>query len=432
MRPQHVSAQRQASAALRSPPKPPPAASEGHPAQIPFSTPAVSPKIPPVSTSRTNRQEKAAAAPSVTSAVPQIPFMAPLSATAAARRQDIADDELLLASRKQAPSQLLSSEQPTSTAESTDGNDDTQQSQADSITASITEADSSANNGRSPPRASDQAVMTVIESPQPPSEETGTDEIEATGESLPQAGKMTAENASFDRTSPEVSDTPAIDTAVTHNGDSDDVVDQPLILPQSESSVKQREASMQAASSPAKVASTTPSSVNDLDAAVTATDDSIEAQTQGLTDQPTPQSSSVLPAMEAAVAALPSTSDPDPEQAPASLLALPSTLDAEQMNSQASLPGGTSTSERGQIQSQASLPAVSNARAAAVAEAIKRAAQASGQGQPQPHGMSDLISNVLHASANCTCFARPGCRCMCRLHDSSHGSAAEVCHTNQL
>jgi len=37
-----------------------------------------------------------------------------------------------------------------------------------------------------------------------------------------------------------------------------------------------------------------------------------------------------------------------------------------------------------------------------VAEAIKRAAQASGQGQPQPHGMSDLISNVLHASANCT------------------------------
>ena len=328
--------------------------------------------------------------------------MAPLSATAAARRQDIADDELLLASRKQAPSQLLSSEQPTSTAESTDGNDDTQQSQADSITASITEADSSANNGRSPPRASNQAVMTVIESPQPPSEETGTDEIEATGESLPQAGKMTAENASFDRTSPEVSDTPAIDTAVTHNGDSDDVVDQPLILPQSESSVKQREASMQAASSPAKVASTTPSSVNDLDAAVTATDDSIEAQTQGLTDQPTPQSSSVLPAMEAAVAALPSTSDPDPEQAPASLLALPSTLDAEQMNSQASLPGGTSTSERGQIQSQASLPAVSNARAAAVAEAIKRAAQASGQGQPQPHGMSDLISNVLHASANCT------------------------------
>ncbi len=330
--------------------------------------------------------------------------MAPLSATAAARRQDIADDELLLASPKQVASQLLSSEQPTSTAESTDGNDkNTQQSEVDSATASMTEADRTANNGRSPPRASDQAV---IES-QASGEATETHEIEATGESLPQAGNRTAENASLDMTGPGVSDAPATDTAPTHNGASDDVKGQPLVLPQSVPSVEPGEASMQAASSSAEVTSTTSSSVNDPDAAVTATGDSIEAQTQGLTDEPTPQSSSALPAMDAAVAAIPSTSDADPEQAQASLSALPSTLDREQMNSESSLPGGTSTSERGQMQSQsslpggistsergqmqsqASLPADSSARAAAVAEAIKRAAQASGQGQPQPHGMSE-------------------------------------------
>jgi len=357
--------------------------------------------------------------------------MAPPNATAAARRQDIADDELLLASPKQVPSQILSSEQPTSTAVSTDDNNNTQQSEADSVTASVTEADGTANNGRSPPRASDQAVMTVIESPQPPGSSSETHEIEATAERLPQAGNMTAENASLDRTGPEVSDARAIDTAPTHNVDSDDVEDQPLVMPHSESSVEPGEASMQAASSPAKVATATPSSVNDLDAAVTATDDSIEAQTQGLTDQPAPQSSSSLPAMDAAVTAIPSTSDPDPEQALASVSALPFTLDREQMNSQASLPGGTSTSERGQMQSQASLPADSSARAAAVAESIKRAAQASGQGQPQPHGMN-LTSSVVYALADCALLSRPGCACMGRLHDSSHGSAAEVCHTDQL
>ncbi|DBA88229.1 TPA: hypothetical protein ACH3X1_016587 [Trebouxia sp. C0004] len=385
-RPQHVSAQRQASAAIRSPPQPPPAASAGRPAQIPFSTPTVTPRIPPVSTSRTNRQEKAAAAPSVASAVPQIPFMAPISATATAGRQDIADDELLLASPKQVPSQLLPIEQPTPTAQSTNSSDeDTQQSEAELITASVTEADGTVNNGRSPPRASDQAVMTDIASPQPPDEDTGTQEIGATGESLLQAGDLTAENASVNRTGPEVSDAPATDIALSHNGDSNDVVDQPLVLPQSRYSVEPQEASMQAASSSAKLA-TTPSSVNDLDAAVTATDDSIEAQAQSLTDQPAPQSSSVLPAMDAAVAAMPSTSDLDLEQAPVPLSALASTLDTEQMHSQASLPGGKSTSETGQMQSQASLPADSSARAAAVADAIKRAAQASGPGQPQSHG----------------------------------------------
>ena len=322
--------------------------------------------------------------------------MAPLSATAAARRQDIADDELLLASPKQVASQLLSSEQPTSTAESTDGNDkNTQQSEVDSATASMTEADRTANNGRSPPRASDQAV---IES-QASGEATETHEIEATGESLPQAGNRTAENASLDMTGPGVSDAPATDTAPTHNGASDDVKGQPLVLPQSVPSVEPGEASMQAASSSAEVTSTTSSSVNDPDAAITATGDSIEAQTQGLTDEPTPQSSSALPAMDAAVAAIPSTSDADPEQAQASLSALPSTLDREQMNSESSLPGGTSTSERGQMQSQASLPADSSARAAAVAEAIKRAAQASGQGQPQLHGMSE-------SDEQCICFSR--------------------------
>ena len=316
--------------------------------------------------------------------------MAPLSATAAARRQEIADDELLLASPEQVPSQTVSSEQPTSTAESTDGNHrPRQQSEADFVTASVTDADGTANNGRSPPRTSDLAVMTVIASPQPPGEATETHEIEETGESLPQAGNMTSENASADRTDPEVSGAPDIDPASTQKGDGGDIVDQPLVTAHSESSVESGEASMQAASSPAKVASTKQSSVSDLDAVATATDDSIEAQTQGLTDQPTPQSSSVLPAMDAAVAAIPSTSDPDAEQAPASLSALPYTLDPEQMNSQSSLPGGTSTSERSQMQSQASLPADSNARAAAVAEAIKRAAQASGQGQPQPHGMSE-------------------------------------------
>ncbi len=340
--------------------------------------------------------------------------MAPLNATATARRQDIADDELLLASPKQVPSQPLSIEQPTLTAESTDGNDtNTQQSEADSVTASMTEADGTANDGRSPPRASDQAmIMTVPEPRQPPDRDTKTHEIEATGESLPQAGIRTAENASLDRTGPEVSDAPATDTAPTQNGDSDDVVDQPLVMPLSKSSVEPAEASMQAESSSAKVASTTSSSASDLDAAVTATDDSIEAQTQGLTDQPTPQPSSVLPAVAAAVAAVPSTSDPDPDQAQASLSALPSTLDSEQLNSRSSLPGGTSTSERGQMQSQASLPADSNARAAAVAEAIKRAAQASGQGQPQPHGMSepdkqyDVCCSRLHIAVQtwlCVC-----------------------------
>ena len=313
--------------------------------------------------------------------------MAPLSATATARRQVIADDELLLASPKQVPSQLLSSEQLTSTAVSTDGNEkNTQQSEAGSATASMTETDGTANNGRSSPRASDQAV---IES-QPPSEATETHEIEATGESLPQAGNRTAENASLDRTGPEVSDAPDVDPAPPHSVESDDVVDQPLVMPHSEASVEQGEASMQAASSPAKVASTTPASVNDLDAVATATDASLKAQTQGLTDQSAPHSSSVLPAMDVAVAATPSTSDLDPEPAHASLSALPFTLDKEQMNSEASLPGGTSTSERGQMQSQASLPADTSARAAAVAEAIKRAAQASGQGQPQSHGMSEL------------------------------------------
>ncbi len=315
--------------------------------------------------------------------------MTSASATATARRQDIADDEQLPASLKQVPSQILSSEQPTSTAESTDGNDTaTQQSEADSVAASVTEADGSANNGRSPPRASDQAVMTVVEAPQPPGETTETHKIEAT-KGLPQAGNMPAENASLDRTGPGVSDAPTTDTAPTHSVDSDDVVDQPFVMPHSESSIEPAEASMQAASSSAKVAFATPAGVSDLDSAITATDNSIEAQTQGLTDQSAPQSSSVLPAMDAAVAAMPSTSNPDLDQAPASVSALPSTLDTEQMKSQSSLPGGTSTSERGQMQSQASLPADSNARAAAVAEAIKRAAQASGQGQPQPHGMSE-------------------------------------------
>ena len=316
--------------------------------------------------------------------------MGPLSATAAARRQDIADDELLLAKPKQVPSQLLSIEQPTPTAHSTNSSDeDTQHLEAESITASVTEADDTANNGRSPPRASDQAVMTVIEAPQLSGEATETHEREATGESLPQARNRTAEKASIERTGPEVSDAPDIDIALAHDGDSHDVVDRPLIMPHSGSAVEPAEASTQAASSPAEMVFTTQSSVNELDAAATATGDTIEAQTQGLTDQSTPQSSSALPAMDAAVAAMPSTSDPDPEQAPASVSALPSTLDMEQMNSQSSLPGGTSTSERGQMQSQASLPAGSNARAAAVAEAIKRAAQASGQGQPQPHGMSE-------------------------------------------
>ena len=316
--------------------------------------------------------------------------MGPLSATAAARRQDIADDELLLAKPKQVPSQLLSIEQTTPTAHSTNSSDeDTQRLEAESITASVTEADDTANNGRSPPRASDQAVMTVIEAPQLSGEATETHEREATGESLPQARNRTAEKASIERTGPEVSDAPDIDIALAHDGDSHDVVDRPLIMPHSGSAVEPAEASTQAASSPAEMVFTTQSSVNELDAAATATSDTIEAQTQGLTDQSTPQSSSALPAMNAAVAAMPSTSDPDPEQAPASVSALPSTLDTEQMNSQSSLPGGTSTSERGQMQSQASLPAGSNARAAAVAEAIKRAAQASGQGQPQPHGMSE-------------------------------------------
>ena len=316
--------------------------------------------------------------------------MAPISATAAARRQEIAGDELLLASPKQVLSQLLSIEQPTPNAQSTNGSDeDTQQSEVESMTASVTQADGTVNNGRSAPDVSDQAAMTVMESRHPPGQETGTGEIKATGESLPQASNMTAENMSPDRTDPEVSDAPAIDTALTHNGDSNDIVDPPLVMPHSGSSTKPGDGSMQTASGPAKVDSTSGSSVNDLDAAVTADDDSDEAQTQGLANQTAPQSSSALPAMDAAVAALPSTSDSDPEQAQAPLSALPSTLDREQMSSQASLPGRPSTSESGQMQSQASLPADSNARSAAVAEAIKRAAQASGQGQPQSHGMSE-------------------------------------------
>ncbi|KAL0037207.1 hypothetical protein WJX79_006059 [Trebouxia sp. C0005] len=230
-RPQHVTAQRQASAVLRSPPQPPPAASAGRP-QIPFSKPAVAPKLLPVSTAKTNRQEKATAPSSVPEAVPQIPFMAPISATAAARRQEIAGDELLLASPKQVLSQLLSIEQPTPNAQSTNGSDeDTQQSEVESMTASVTQADGTVNNGRSAPDVSDQAAMTVMESRHPPGQETGTGEIKATGESLPQASNMTAENMSPDRTDPEVSDAPAIDTALTHNGDSNDIVDPPLVMP---------------------------------------------------------------------------------------------------------------------------------------------------------------------------------------------------------
>ena len=38
----------------------------------------------------------------------------------------------------------------------------------------------------------------------------------------------------------------------------------------------------------------------------------------------------------------------------------------------------------------------------------------------------------MYALAECTLLFRPGCVCVGRLHDSSHGSAAEVCHTDQL
>ena len=295
--------------------------------------------------------------------------MAPSHTRAGSQRNS--DDDSVVALPKQAssPRQPRS---PTATRDAVPT--EPQQSELQDAMAQDTEGHPVGNNGRSP-RTSEQA-----EDLHPTNGEPEPEGLDSPDDMAPQAGATTAEAALVEPADPVMNDDAA--TSADHNGE-DDFVDQLQASAQGPSSLE--EATVQAASSSAQLGLSTQADTDNLVAADTASADAVEPQTQAAADQPTvPQSPGVSSPFEDVEPAV--SNDRGQTQITGGTTQALSNPDRAQMQPQLSLPAVASTSDRSQMQSQASLPPDSNARAAAVAEAIKRAAQASGQGQPQPHG----------------------------------------------
>ena len=202
-----------------------------------------------------------------------------------------------------------------------------------------------ANNGKSP-KAIEQTVSVS------PSNEPAAQSVEAEDSLMPvDTTDSVAADASDDLQQPET------DGDIVHNAAGAVVdtasVDSKQRLTESDQSTVMQEAQMQAASRSGK--QVTPfSSQAGMDNLVTASGDIMLSEAQ------------------------------------VSELQLPSQI-AQPSEAAAAV---ASSSDSAQMQSQTSLPVDSNARAAAVAEAIKRAAQVSGEGQPYAQGIQLTTSGV--------------------------------------